>query len=173
MKEHEIVIPASTKLEKLTESKFRSIGYIDEEESSTQLVNKQVGFRGSMWKVRMACQQLSLDHRIGWVRKHPEPDEVELIATVWGAQRVRVWGESNERIDEMHGPLTEHEASEASYQLVESEDSDLKLKITHEKRGTFVVPFSITMPTESHQTAYSRNAGCIAIKMTPLTTSQV
>ncbi len=168
MKEHEIVILADSKPEQLTAPKFWSIGYIDEQEGTTQLVDNQVGFRGGMWKVSMACQQSSLYNHIAGVKKHPEPNEVELIATVWGAQRVRVFGEFGERIDEMCGPLTEGEAREAIYSFVELPDGDPFLRIVHDKKGLFDVPFSITMPTESHQTAYSRNAGCIAVKMTAL-----
>ena len=168
MKEHEIVILADSKPEQLTAPKFWSIGYVDEQEGPTQLVDKQVCFRGGMWKVSMACQQSSLDNHVAGVKRHPEPNEVELIATVWGAQRVRVWGELNEHIDKMYGPLTRDEAKEASYSFVEVQDGDPLLRIVHKTRGSFDVPFSITMPTESHQTAYSRDAGCIAIKMTAL-----
>lgn len=173
MKEHEIFISTHPKPEQLTAPKFWSIGYVDEQDRSGQLVGKSVYFRGGEWRVNMACQQLSLDNHVAGVKKHPEPKEVELIATVWGAQRVRVWREDGEHVNEMCGPLTRDEANEATYIFLEAPDGDPLLRIVHKTRGSFDVPFSITMPTESHQTAYSRDAGCIAIKMAQITTAQV
>lgn len=159
--------------EPLAAAKFWSIGYIDEVGTSSQFVGQKVEFRGEKWLVSMACEQVSLGNRVAGVKKHEEPHEAELIATVWGAQRIKVWrSDSSEQVDEFCGPLTKEEALEARYEYVECLDRDPVLRISHRIKGTIEVPFSITMPGESHRAAYSREAGCIAIKLKKIPTQE-
>ena len=113
----------------------------------------------------MAGMQLSVNCGVAGVKRHPEPTQAELIATIWGEQKVRVWSAGGERIDLMHGPLTAEQAKEASFFYMERGLLDPLLRISHPTVGVLEMPFSITMPTESHQTAYSSDAGCIAIKL--------
>lgn len=164
--EHGIQISRG-EVEQLKAAKFWSIGWLEEVPQENQLEGKQIEFRGGKWRVDMVGVQLSLNNHVAGVKEHPEPTQVELIATIWGSQRVRVLTEEGEyRIDEMCGPLTKEESLEASYCYVERPNQDPVLRIVHPVKGSFDVQYSITMPTESHQTAYSRGAGCIAMKMT-------
>lgn len=170
--EHQILINHS-EMELLTAKKFWSIGFFDETKGHDQMENKTISFRGDKWRVDMAGQQVSRDHNVAGVKMHPEPNQVEMIATIWGAQRVRVRTlDGLERVDEMCGVLTEEEAKEAQYFYVENKDGDPQLRIVSKDQRVFEVPFSITIPGESHQTAYSREAGCMAIKMTKIQTQQ-
>jgi hypothetical protein len=163
--EHQIVINRG-EMEPLTAKKFWRIGFYDEEKGQHQMEGKTITFRGEEWTIDMAGQQLSLNEGVAGVKMHPEPTQVEMIATIWGAQRVQVkTAEGNIRVDSMCGPLTEAESQEAEYFYVENPVGEPQLRISHRDKGVFEIPFSITMPGESHQTAYSREAGCIAIKM--------
>lgn len=164
---HEIRI-SNTEPEPLTAPKFWSINSRDELDFKDSFVGKTITFRGRHWKVDMVCQQTSTPGHLAGVKKHPEKELAELIASEWGAHRVRVWQGDVVGRDELRGPLTKDEASDAELFFVEEVDADPWLKIVHPTRGTFRQNFSIVMPGGEHQAAYGRDAGCIAIKLAEL-----
>lgn len=166
-KEHLIQISGS-KPEVLRAPKFWSIMASDEEESEMQLTGKEITFRGNRWKVDMVAQQTSIPGRVAGVKLHPELTKAELIATMWGPQRVRTMHAEVIGRDEMRGPLTKDEFGQSEVFFVEEQHCDPWMKIVHPTKGVFRQEFSIVMPGGSHQAAYGTDTGCIAIKLSLL-----
>lgn len=169
---HEIVIDRSIPPERLTAKKFWSIECREEfGVSLNTMAGREITFRGGLWRFDWVGEQSSILGHLAGVKQHPEKTAVEMIAAKWGAMRVRVWDSNGIAKPPMTmcGPLTRQEAVEAQYALInEPDNGDPFLMVYHPIKGNFRLPFSITMPGESHQAVYSRDAGCVAIKMSRL-----